>query len=140
MTSMLQTFATLPARVLISLIFLMSGVGKIFGFSDTAEAMRNQGMVAAPLLLVGAMLLEIAGGFSLMLGYRARLGAMLLIIFLIPATLIFHDFWTFSGEEQQAEIGNFMKNLALIGGLLMFVAHGAGRLSLDARSHKLPRQ
>lgn len=122
-------------RLLLSLIFVMSGVHKIMAWSDTASRMEAEGMPLVPLLLAGAIVFEIGGGLSVMLGIRARLGAAALIVFLIPTTLIFHDFWTFEGQEQQLQMIHFMKNLAIMGGLFVVAAVGPGGCCLvDGRS------
>ncbi len=69
----------------------------------------------------------------LLLGFKARVGAVLLIIFLIPATLIFHNFWAFEGMERQMQMIMFMKNLAILGGLLLVLGLGPGPISVDQR-------
>jgi len=132
----LERFAPLAGRILLALIFLASGLNKISAWTQTAAYMASKGMPLVPFLLVVAILFEIGGGLSVVLGYRARLGAAALIIFLIPATLIFHNFWTYQGMEQQVQMIMFMKNLAIMGGLGMMIGLGAGPLSLDSRKKK----
>ncbi len=122
----------LLGRVLLSGIFLMSGVMKIMKWSATADRMSAEGMPAAPFFLAAAIALEIGGGLAVLLGYQARLGALALVLFLVPATLIFHDFWTYEGEARQNQMQHFTKNVTIIGGLLTLAAAGAGRWSLDA--------
>ncbi len=68
-----------------------------------------------------------------MIGYKTRLGALLLAVFLAPASLIFHAYWDYEGQEAATQQIMFMKNLAIIGGLCMVMAFGAGRISVDAR-------
>jgi putative oxidoreductase len=122
----------LVGRLFLSAIFLFSGFGKIADWSGTSAAMEKQGMVAVPLFLAGAIALEIFGGLSVLLGFFARWGAACLVIFLVPATFIFHDFWTVEeGMARMNQMQHFMKNFALLGGLLMVAAFGAGRFSLD---------
>lgn len=120
----------LIARILLSAIFLSSLMGKLADFEGTAAYMRHMGMtVATEFFLGGAILLLAAGGMSILLGYRAKAGALLLMLFLIPATLVFHtDF----GDRIQMIM--FLKNLAIMGGLLMVTAFGSGPYSLDHRS------
>lgn len=130
--SMKNTLA-LIGRVLLSLIFVLSGFTKITGWSDTAAYMASKGMTAVPFFLSMAILLELGAGLMVMLGYRARLGALGLIIFVIPTTLIFHNFWALQGSEQQLQMIMFLKNLAMLGGLLIIAAYGPGMLSLDGR-------
>ena len=86
-----------------------------------------------PLFLLGAIVFEVGGGLSVILGYRARWGALALIVFTVPATLIFHNFWALEGMDQQINMIMFMKNLSMIGGLSLVAAYGAGPVSLDAR-------
>ena len=118
-------YLPLIARVLLSAIFIKSGFGKISNFAGTQEFMASKGIPLAGLMLVVTIIVLLLGGFSVLLGYKARLGAWLLIGFLIPATLIFHtDFPT----EQSA----FFKNIGLIGGLLMVTAFGEGDIAIGS--------
>jgi putative oxidoreductase len=95
-------------------------------------------MVAAPLFLAGAIAFELAGSISVATGFKARFGAMLLAIFLVPAAIILHNFWIETDEmAQQNQMAHFMKNVALFGAMVIIMARGAGPWSLDARmSHK----
>lgn len=129
----IEPWLTLLGRILLSLIFILSGFGKIGDWSGTASYMASQGMVAVPFFLTMAILFELGGGLSVLLGFKARWGALALICFLIPATLIFHNFWAFTGAEQRMQMINFMKNLAIMGGLLLVVLRGAGNPSIDGR-------
>ena len=90
--------------------------------------MASYGMPFTGLFLIGAVVLEAVGGLSMLIGYKARWGATLLVIFLIPTTLVFHT--KFSDAVQMIM---FMKNIAIIGGLLMVAYFGAGPVSLDLR-------
>jgi|YNPMSStandDraft_2_1061718.scaffolds.fasta_scaffold80000_1 putative oxidoreductase len=126
-------WAPLLGRICLSAIFLLSGINKVTNWEQTAQYMQAQGMPLVPLFLLGAIVLELAGGLSVLLGYQARLGATLLILFLIPATLIFHNFWVFQGQEQQMQMIMFLKNVAILGGLLLVLGMGAGPISLDNR-------
>jgi putative oxidoreductase len=121
----------LVGRILLSLIFLISAAGKLFNFTGTAGMMSAKGFPVASLFLVGALAFELLGGLSVLTGYKARLGAAALIIFLIPTTLIFHNFWAYQGMEQQMQAAMFLKNLAIAGGLALVIAFGPGPLSVD---------
>ncbi|MBD1902535.1 DoxX family protein [Trichocoleus sp. DQ-A3] len=125
----MEKYIPLIARAFLAAIFLKSGFDKITGFSGTQQFMAKNGIPLAltGLLLVAAIILELAGGLSVVLGYKARWGAIALIIFIIPATLIFHT--NFAANPMQ--INAFMKNLAIIGGLLMVYYIGSGPVSLD---------
>lgn len=129
----LRQIASFAGRILLGLIFVVSGLGKIPGWNETAQYMASKGMPLVPLFLVGAIVVEIVGGLSLWLGYKARWGALLLIVFLIPATLIFHNFWTLEGMDRQVQMIMFLKNLAIMGGLFLVIGLGPGGYSLDQR-------
>jgi putative oxidoreductase len=131
MDGFLKRYAPLLGRILLSVIFLLSAFGKITHFSGMEQFMASKGLPAVPLLLVLALLTEALGGLSLLLGFKARWGALLLFLFLIPTTLIFHDFWTLTGALRQDMQIHFLKNLAIMGGLLMVAANGPGAFSLD---------
>lgn len=123
----------LVARVFLSVIFISSGVNKILGWEGTAQFMAAKGMFAVPFFLFMATLVEVGGGLSVLLGCKTKIGALALALFLVPVTLIFHNFWAYEGMEYQNQMGNFMKNFALIGGLLMLHVHGGGALSCDEK-------
>jgi putative oxidoreductase len=125
----MQNFIPLIARILLSAIFLRSGIGKIIDFAGTQQSMASAGIPLTGLFLVGAIVFELVGAISVLLGYKTRWGAIALIIFLIPATLIFH-----TNFADSMQVIQFLKNLAILGGLLMVVAYGPGMASLDARS------
>ncbi len=147
MPSTLHGIVTVAARVLLALIFLMSAVGnKIPKFSDVAGLMESQGVPAPQFMLAGAIVFLLVGSLSIILGFKARIGAALLLIFLVLATYFFHDFWTWPQDAMwvlssnsdvklpvaQIEMISFMKNLALMGAMLFIVANGAGPMSVDA--------
>ncbi|MEF8816447.1 MAG: DoxX family protein [Salinibacter sp.] len=121
----MKTYTPPVARALLGLIFVASGANKVAAFEGTQQYMAEYGMPATALLLGGAIVVEVAGGLSVILGYKSRIGAAALILFLIPATLIFHtDF------SQQTQVIMFLKNLSIMGGLLLLMAHGPGPYSL----------
>ncbi len=123
----------LIGRVLIAAIFIVSGIAKLTDPAGTVGYMEAQGIPSADVLAIVAGLAEVAGGLAILFGFLTRIGAFGLFLFLIPTTLIFHDFWTMDGAEAKTQMVTFMKNLAIIGGLALLVANGAGRYSIDAR-------
>lgn len=133
MMDTINRFSPPLGRLLLSLIFITSGINKILNFSGTAGYMESKGMPLVPLFLTAAIVLELAGGLSLLLGFKARVGALLLIVFLIPTTLIFHNFWALEGADRQMQMIHFMKNLAILGGLLVVFGLGPGPVSLDQK-------
>jgi putative oxidoreductase len=117
-------------RVLFSIIFLAS-VFEHFQ-SGTIQAAAAHGVPLAGLLVPAAGILACIGGLSVLLGYRARFGALLLILFLVPVTIVMHQFWGLSDPQMAAmQKANFLKNVALIGAALMIMYYGSGPVSLD---------
>ncbi len=123
----LQPWTSLLGRIFLSAIFIKSGIGKIFGGAGTQQYMESSGVPGW--LLFPTIIVLLIGGLSVLVGYKARYGALALVGFLIPTTLIFHN--VFIDPEQQ---NAFLKNLGLMGGLLMITSFGPGRISFDEKS------
>lgn len=119
------------SRVLIAIIFILSGVSKLTNFDATWQMMATNGLPVTTLLLIGAAAVEILGGVGLLLGFMTRWAALALILFLIPTTLIFHAAHMFEPEQAHQQTIQVLKNLAIMGGLLKFMLDGAGAYSLD---------
>ena len=118
-------------RALFALIFIVSVFGSFT--SASIEAAAAHGVPLATLVVPAAGLLALVGGISVLLGYRARFGAFLLVVFLVPVTLVMHRFWGLD-DPQLAQLQRvmFMKNLSMIGTALLVMYHGAGPVSLDS--------
>lgn len=125
------SFLILLGRILMSVIFLMAGIGKFMDPSGTSLYMASKGMPMVPFFLYAAAIVEVLAGAFLLLGLKTRIAALILVLFLIPATLIFHDFWNSSPADVAAQMVNFLKNLAIIGGLFYIIGNGAGKFSID---------
>src|ERR1700676_4731959 len=133
MSQALQGPLTVAGRVLLCTIFLMAAVGnKIPHFSDVAKFMESAGVPAPQLLLVGAIAFLVVGSVSVIVGYKARVGAALLFTFLVLASFYFHAFWKVEGQAQQEQMVHFMKNLSMMGAMLFITANGSGPRSLDS--------
>ena len=132
----LQGIVAVLGRILLCTIFLLSALGnKIPNFQAVAGYMAKEGVPAPQVMLAGAIVFLIAGSLSVILGYKARIGAALLLIFLVLASYYFHDFWTVSDPQaRQEQMIQFMKNLGLMGAMLLVIANGTGPLSLDGSS------
>jgi len=117
----------IASRILMAQIFLLSGFGKIMGYAGTQGYMAKMGVPGELLPLV--ILVEIGGGLGLLLGFQTRIVALGLAGFSIISALIFHN-----NFADQMQMINFLKNLAMAGGLLMFTQYGAGSLSIDNRT------
>lgn len=130
-----MNYVLVLARVIFSLIFVMSGFSH-FGADSIAYA-ASSGVPMANLLVPASGVLALFGGLSIIVGYKAKWGAWLLVAFLVPVTFMMHAFWTVSDPMmQQMQMISFMKNLSLIGGALVIANFGAGELSLDAKFSK----
>jgi len=136
MNNKLQAIGTILGRIMIATVFLMSAVGnKIPKFNDVAGYMASEGVPMAKFMIAGAIVFLIAGSLSIIVGYKARIGAGLLLIFLVLATYFFHDFWTFEdAAEKQQQLIAFMKNLSLMGTMVFLICNGSGAMSLDTQN------
>ena len=132
MSHPVSNLASAAGRVMIALIFLMSAVGnKIPNFQGVAGYMASEGVPAPQVMLAGAIVFLIAGSLSVILGFQTRIGAGLLLVFLVLATYYFHDFWTMEGQDRELQMIQFLKNLSLMGTMVFLIANGPGALSLD---------
>lgn len=123
----------LIGRILIAAIFLLSGFSKLTDLPGTVKHMAAMGIPYPDTLALVAGSAEILGAIAIATGFLTRLASLGLILFMIPTTLIFHAFWNYTGEERLPQMVNFMKNVAITGGLAVLMAQGAGRLSIDHR-------
>ncbi len=130
MTAIINKFGPLAGRTLLALIFLLSGIGKIGAFAGTAGYMASKGLPMVEVLLALTIVIEIGGALMIIAGYQARLGAAALFLWMIPVTFIFHNYWAMPADQQMIQQIMFMKNLAIMGGMLLVMALGSGPLSL----------
>ena len=133
MTSTLQNPLALAGRILLSLMFVLAGYSKIAGFAGTVGYMEAKGIPAAQVLAALTILLETGGGLALMFGFMTRWAALALAAFTVVASLIFHNFWAVPEAQRMVQNLMFMKNLSVVGGLLVLAAVGPGGWSFDAR-------
>ncbi len=126
MNTTIQTLAAPAGRILLALLFLMAGLGKLGDLPGTQAYMTAMGVPA--LLLPVVILLEVGGALALIVGWQARIVAFLLAGFSLVSAAIFHH-----NFGDQIQMIMFLKNVSIAGGLLMVVAHGAGALSIDNR-------
>lgn len=121
----------LLGRACIAFIFLFEAYDSIWYFQDTQEKMTAYGITwRQDLLLVGAIILLLMGGILVLIGYRAKFGALLLLTYWIPVTFIVHSFWNDPPEIEREQSVLFMRNIAIIGGLLFVYVNGSGRYSI----------
>ena len=133
MNDSVRPLLVLIGRVLLALMFVLSGFGKLTGIEGTAGYIASAGLPMATALAVIVGLLELFGGLALMVGFHARWAALALGLFTLAASLLFHNFWAMSADQAFMQQLMFMKNLSIAGGMFVVAAVGAGTLSLDAR-------
>src|SRR3984957_11866862 len=122
----------LLGRFLFALIFVMSGPRHFT--SPVIAFAASQGVPMASIAVPFSGILALVGGLSILLGYKAKIGAWLLVLFLIPVTLMMHNFWAVKNPMMaQMQMAMFLKNVTMVGGALLISQFGAGGLSLDAR-------
>jgi putative oxidoreductase len=126
-----NSIVPLIGRILVSVIFIVSGLAKVANFSMMTGYMTAKHLPLPALALAIAAAVEILGGLAVLLGYQVRIAGWVLFLYLIPTTVIFHNFWAFSGAEQMDNQIHFFKNVAIMGGLLFLTAFGAGAYSID---------
>ena len=133
-------YLVLLGRFLFSAIFVVAGFNHFSQGAITHAA--SQGVPMASLAVPFSGVLAIIGGLSIAFGYKARFGAVLIALFLIPVTFMMHKFWGLADPAAvQMQMSHFMKNLALLGGAFLIWYFGAGPLSMDARgTHFQPRR
>jgi putative oxidoreductase len=132
-TTPAQDAASLAGRILIALLFVPAGWGKVVGFAGTLGYISSKGVPMPEVAAAIAIFFELGCGLALLFGYKARWAALGLAVFTAVITPIFHNYWASPAAQQMGQFLNFYKNLAIVGGLLSFVAAGAGAWSLDAR-------
>lgn len=145
--SRMQAFVLIVGRFLLSFIFILAAANKVIDWSGSEDALITQLNLAldyykdvewlsnlieycieyASVMLLLALVFEIIGGLLVFFGVKVRLGAVLLLLFLIPTTFFFHDFWTLEGVERKLQTSMFLKNLSIFGGLLILLVFGSGR-------------
>jgi putative oxidoreductase len=122
----------LIGRIFFSLIFLMTAFNHFSG--KTIAYAASQNVPFASLLVPASGILATVGAISIVLGYKAKLGAWLIVLFLVPVTFMMHNFWTIADPMmRQMQMAMFMKNISMLGGALLITYFGAGPLSVDAK-------
>lgn len=127
--SVFHDIILLAARIFLSSLFLWAGVVKALHWKGSVEYMQFKKLPKT--LLPAAIILQIIGGLSVLLGFEARVGALLLIVFILPSAFKMHDFWTVEGDARIVQKTLFMKDMAILGGLLAFLVQGAGSFAFN---------
>ena len=123
----------LAGRILLAAIFVISGFGKIAGFEGITGYIASKGLPMPQVLAALTIALELGGGLLLVIGYKVRIVAILFFLWLIPTTILFHKFWGIDAAQVQNQMNNFLKNVSIMGGMLLLWALGPGAYSLDKK-------
>jgi putative oxidoreductase len=121
----------LLGRILIGAIFVQSGLGKLMDLGGFAAMLAAAGVPMSSVLAPIGAAVEFGGGLAIVFGLGTRHAALLMVAFVIVATLISHRFWDYPPAQQRGQIVNFAKNIAIIGGFLFVFVTGGGHYSLD---------
>jgi len=124
-------YGPLVGRVLLALIFIIAGFGKITGFEGTVGYMQAYNVPMTQVLAVLAIIVELGGGLMIAVGWKARWAAAAIFIFVLVASFIFHAFWAVPADQAKLQNIMFMKNLAIMGGMLYIIVYGSGPFSVD---------
>lgn len=128
-------YIPLAGRILFSLMFIMSGMGHLTKSASMAQYAGAMGVPAPTLAVIITGIMLLLGGLSVILGYKVKVGTILLVVFLIPTTFMMHAFWGIEDPMQsQMQMGMFMKNLSMMGGALLLYHFGTGPLSLEEQT------
>jgi len=126
----------LVGRLMITYIFVTSGIGKLFSWSENVRYMSTRHLPMIPVLLAIAMVVELVGSICLITGYQARIAAFVMFLYTTAVTVIFHNYWAASEAMAGMQETHFRKNLAIMGGLLILAYSGPGGWALGKDHHK----
>jgi len=132
MSNSSASIVPLLGRILLSVVFILSGISKITSFSMEEGYVISRHLPLPAVALTVALIIELAVGLAILTGLFTRFFAWLAFLYMIPTTFLFHNFWTMSGMDRYDNIIHFQKNLAIMGGLLLLAAFGPGAYSVDS--------
>ena len=133
MLNNLQNPLALLGRVMLSLLFITSGFGKVVAFAGTAGYIASHGLPMAPVVTALTILIELGGGLAILFGFQTRWVALVLAVFTVLAGVIFHNYWAVPADQVMNAQIHFWKNVSIAGGFLSLAAFGAGSLSVDGK-------
>jgi|HubBroStandDraft_6_1064221.scaffolds.fasta_scaffold263791_3 putative oxidoreductase len=137
MSNSSDSIVPLVGRFLMSLVFILAGIGKIGAFSMYTGFIAAAHLPLPKVSLAIAIVVELLGGLAILAGLHTRFTAWVVFLYLIPTTIMFHNFWALQGATRIDNMIHFEKNLAIMGGLLILATFGAGAYSVD--SARAPR-
>ena len=128
-----SAYVSLAGRILLALMFIPAGFGKLTNIGGTAGYIASGGLPFPSVLAVLVGALELFGGLALVIGFKVRWVGLAMALFTLAASMLFHPFWSVPEAQQMVTKLLFMKNISVVGGRLLISALGAGALSLDER-------
>ncbi|MBK7717873.1 MAG: DoxX family protein [Giesbergeria sp.] len=128
-----SAYVSLAGRILLALMFIPAGFGKLTNIGGTAGYIASGGLPFPSVLAVLVGALELFGGLALVIGFKVRWVGLAMALFTLAASMLFHPFWSVPEAQQMVTKLLFMKNISVVGGMLLISALGAGALSLDER-------
>ncbi len=132
----IENLLTTTGRVLLGIYFILPGINKITDFSGNSQYMAEHGMVLIPFFLVLTIIIQVGGGLAMVAGLQTRMVAFVLAGLTLVISVVMHDFWTMEpGLQTSHETQNFIKNMAIMAGLLVAAGLGGGAWSVDSRRH-----
>ncbi|HEY1329676.1 MAG TPA: DoxX family protein [Casimicrobiaceae bacterium] len=126
--------AVLIGRILLAVLFITSGWGKLMAFQGAVGAIGSKGLPLPEVLAALTVLIELGGGIALAIGWKARWAALLIALFIVIITPLFHNYWAVPAAQVAAQKINFFKNLSILGGMLAIYAFGPGRYSIENKN------
>jgi putative oxidoreductase len=123
----------LVGRILVALLFILSGWNKIAGFDGVAGYIGSKGLPMPQVLAALTIALELGGGLLIAAGFKTRWVAVLFFLWLIPTTVLFHNYWAADAAQAQGQFNNFYKNVSIMGAMALLFAFGPGAYSVDKR-------
>jgi len=136
MTNSTSSAVPFIGRILMSSVFLVFGALKFATFGYYVQLAAGRGMPLPQAAIAGAAILEILGGLAILAGFQTRIISWILFVYMIPTTILFHNYWALQGMLRAAMEAHFFKNMAIMGGLLFLANWGAGPYSVDAARAK----
>ena len=133
MNAMTQSWTLLLGRILIGSLFLVEGIRQVMFYAGSVGYFNKLGFPAPEAMVWLSIIIHIAGGILLIVGWRTQWVLWLLLALVVIATAMAHRFWEFDAAQYGNQLDHFLKNLAIIGGLLYVITFGAGAMSVDGR-------
>jgi len=133
MKTLTEGLGPLIGRLLIVYIYATSGIAKLLSWSGNVAYMETRHLPMVPVLLGIALIIELAGSLCLIFGFWTRPAAFVMFLYTTVLTILFHNYWAFSGMLRGTQETHFRKNLAIMGGLLILACFGAGSWALDRK-------